>query len=171
MLLCFICVVATLALVANVRAELGYVFIGDLNGDGVEDRIESGPGSMFGNAGGPFLVTLSDSTRPAQHFDVGLCLSMVAVERTPGGVRLWTYWHMSAGSGELIAIPLGYRRDAWPSGDTLEKSILIYTGEDGTELGNALLSTVFAPERTISFKRVENYTVPQRPGGREWGKP
>lgn len=53
------CYIFLLFVCLNVYAETGYVYEADLNPDGVSDYLSSGPKAMFGNAFGPFMLSLS----------------------------------------------------------------------------------------------------------------
>ena len=77
-------------------ADIGFVYKGDLNGDGIEDALMSGPYMMFGNGGGPFMLRLGQKDGSYIDKVIGLHPKAVALERNGVKSRLWSYWHMSA---------------------------------------------------------------------------
>lgn len=148
-------------------AETGFVYKGDLNGDGIEDFIQSGPSDLFGNAGGPCVVSVSVS--PKEH-KKGL------VECNPWGFlheksndkmrpsRYWNYWRYGGGVGSISVTTL--------DGNFKTQAISLYDvfGSEDDTLGNAILKAVKEKTQLIRFEQVVNYTPPKQPCGAEWGK-
>ena len=156
---------AFLMLGLSVRAETGWVYHGDLNGDGVADKIESGPMWTFGNGGGAFVVTISGNADLEQKtYSIGGKPECFAIEHTPKNkMRLWTFWHLSSQEGGLISYVFNE--------NGMKKAVLtINPGDGGTVIGNAIMDAVFNDETRINFEKVENYIVPPNPSGEEWGK-
>lgn len=157
-------VVPFLALhVSPAFAQTGYVFKGDLNGDGVEDSIMSGPPEMFGNAGGPFVVTLSARDGGALVQTLFLHPEAVSLDFQEGNPRLWTYSRSSCCGGNLSAIRLA-------EGFEVE-SIRLDFDQDGASasMSRDVYEAVFHASRRIRFDVVDHYEPPPPPGG-EWGK-
>ena len=142
--------------------EDGWVYYGDLDLDGKDDSLVSGPANMFGNAGGPYILSL---TSVGKNFDIAGHGSW-AVERHDGNLRLWNYWHLSSGEGSL-----GYLEIDTKTGMASNSSLIIYAGDSGTDLGNKLYNAVYDNKNLISATRIENYTPPKlNANGLEWGK-
>ena len=149
--------------------EDGLVYNGDLNNDGIADKIESGPSGMFGAQGqnGPFILTLSVGGKSKK---IGLGGTGIWIlERYKNFLRFWGYNHLSASSGYM-----GYSQINLVSGE-LEKSerMLIYTGDGGTELGNLLGATIFENDKLekCHCSKVKDYQPPElNELGEEWGK-
>lgn len=148
-----------------VNAETGWVYNGDLNGDGIADKIESGPMWTFGNGGGAFVVTISGNTDLEQKtYLIDGKPGCFAIEHTPNNkLRLWTFWHYSSQEGGLISYEFGDKG--------MKKEILtINPGDGGTVVGNAIMRAVFNDETRIKFEEIEDHIVPPNPSGEEWGK-
>lgn len=155
---------ALLTLSAPIFAGTGYVYVGDLNQDGIADRIESGPTEFFGNAGGPFLITLSKGDTDFESFILGLHPFAVRAELLDTGkVRLWSYWRMGGRFGSLCTTDLS---GIEPSTDCLR----IYTGSDATDVGRGVYDSVFDAYKRLVFTEVQNYIAPPHPCGFDWGK-
>lgn len=150
----------------SVFAETGFVYKGDLNGDGIDDHIQSGPQDLFGNAGGPCVVTVSVS--PTEH-------KKGIVSCGPGGIlleksinkmwpsRLWDYGRISAGEGTIMTITL--------DGKFTTEHITLYSMAHGDDsIGIAILKAVRGKAQFIKFDQVENYAPPENPCGVQWGK-
>lgn len=148
-------------------AQEGLRYVGDLNGDGIPDRIESGPYVSVAGAGGAYLLTLS-SPSGALQFDLygygTYAVEMVQRHAGPATLRLWTYQRSSAAEGSLITYAI-------TAGKMTEERLTINPGDAGTALGNELFRLVFAKNNIVVAERVVDYTPPTRPAhGGEWGK-
>jgi hypothetical protein len=142
-------------------SDEGDVYKGDLNGDGVIDKIESGPSYMFGNGGGPFLVTLSGPKNDVKKSIIGAHIGALYLERHQRGNQLWGYWHMSAFEGELFTISL--------DGKFIRNSVKIYTGKidlGDSDMGKMILDSVKSKASKIDFDYIEDYVLPEA----SWGK-
>lgn len=115
-------------------SETGYVFSGDLNGDGIDDTLESGPSSMFGNAGGPFLLTLS-SDNTFVFKVLGFHPHAISLEKHKNGNKLWSYWRLSSNNGSL--------RSVFLDENFKEEHVHIQSGNSGTVQGNRIYKALF----------------------------
>ena len=145
----------------NARAETGYVFESDINNDGVMDSIVSGPSELFGNAGGPFIISLSNGKDGFIKKVLGLHPSAVAIDVANGHPRIWTYWRSSCCFGSLVVTTLGKQFK--------EEHIDLYFGEswDSPTVSRDIYHAIFQGKYAIKFKTVENYSVPKSING-EW---
>ena len=145
--------------------EFGLVGEIDLNNDGVIDRIQSGPSDLFGQAGGPLVVTLSENgNSPAKSYVIE-GNGTFAIERTGTGepIRLWSYWRMSCCQGVLSSFVFTH--------DGMEQQhIKINPGDSGTAIGRAVYNGIFDQENLFALKHVSPYSPPPNPSGLEWGK-
>lgn len=140
-------------------AGSGYVFTGDLNGDGVEDSIKSGPLGLFGNAGGPFMVSLSKSDGTFVRKVIGFHINAIALETNEAGINnLWGYWRGGSQQGSLFKVSL--------DGNFKHEGIAINVGINGSDIGSSLYSSIFNNQHLLKLKKVENYLPPDYP----WGK-
>lgn len=134
----------------------GEVYIGDINNDGIVDKLESDDLSNYGSGGGKYLLTLSSTGKSTKHVIEGNGLFRAEVppqESQESWVRIWSYWHMSAVSGYLTCVYLS-------NGQATNEKILISTGDGGTELGNAVYNTVLQKDHLLQFTKIDNYIVP-----------
>jgi len=162
-----ICVISCLCILINASlllAEKGYVWEGDLNGDGRIDTIQSGPMSHFGNRGGPYVLRVSKGKDGWVEHVIGFGhMGNIAVEKlgTPD-FRLWGYHGHSAGEGGIFVLTIGDQLTS--------EGITIFAGDQGTDLGRDLYNAVFKKERMLTFKIVDNYEVPRNPNNEsgEW---
>lgn len=149
-------------------AEDGLVYIGDINRDGVLDKIVSGPSGMFGAQGqnGPFILTLSMNGNN-KDISIGGSGDWV-IERSKEWIRLWSYAHSSSTSGNIGY----YEISLWDGTRKSGGSLSISTGDGGTDLGNGIYSSVFNEKNEhISCKIVHDYVPPKFDvDGKEWGK-
>lgn len=143
---------------SNVYAETGYIYETDFNGDGINDSLRSGPKAMFGNAGGPYMLSLSRGDGTFSQKIIRLHPLACALEMNGKYSRIWSYWRSSAGTGSLSYIML--------DGTFKEKSISMYFSGDGTSLSRQLYDLIFEKNKIIKFKEIENYSPPKY----EWGK-
>jgi hypothetical protein len=143
--------------------DVGYTFQGDLNGDGIPDSIMSGPSELFGNAGGPFIVSLSSSNEGFMREEVFLHPKAAALEVVPGHYRLWAYHRLGCCEGTLNITTL--------DGNFHTSSIQLYfTGNrDSLSPSEEAYRAIFSGRSLLQFKMVENYQVPPPLHG-EWGK-
>ncbi len=139
-------------------AEMGYVYKGDLNRDGKIDSLMSGPSAMFGNGGGPFLMSLSTPNGKNVQYVVGLHPMATALERNGAHSRLWSYWHMSADEGVLSCMTL--------DGRFKSEAVTLYFNGGDDDLSKRMYDLVFNKEFRIVFDEFQNYTPPEY----EWGK-
>jgi len=139
--------------------ETGYVYEGDLNGDGIQDKITSGPSGQFGNAGGPFMISLSQKDGTLKNKSLGFHPMAIALEKTSSGNYLWGYWRYSSRGGDLFHITL--------DGHFIKTKINIRAGSN-SELGTSIYNTIFGENSKyiIKLKKIDNYTPLDYP----WGK-
>lgn len=145
--------------------EFGFVGEIDLDNDGVVDRIQSGPMSMFGNGGGPLIVTLSaNGGSPEKNYLIGGSTKF-AVERfgAERPIRLWSYWHL--GSSEGVLTGFTFTKD-----EMTKQNLRIYLGATGSTISESITASIFKDENVFALERVSPYTVPPHPDGHEWGK-
>jgi hypothetical protein len=150
-----------------VFAETGFVYEGDLNGDGIDDYIQSGPRELFGNAGGPCVISVSVSPREHKKGLVNCSPAGFLLEKSANKMwpsRYWNYWWLGGGAGSITATTL--------DGRFATESIVLYgmMGEEIDTLGKAILKAVRDKAQLLRFKQVENYTPPEQPCGDQWGK-
>ncbi len=144
--------------------EFGLVGEIDLNNDGLLDRIESGPRALFGQGGGPFVVTITGNGVVPDKSYVVSGNGRFAVERGGAGrpVRLWAYWRMSCCDGVLASYVFSH--------DGMEQqSITISPGDGGTAVGRAIYRSIFNADTLLNLKRISPYTPPPDPAGGKWG--
>jgi hypothetical protein len=145
--------------------EYGFVGEIDLDNDGIKDHIQSGPSSMFGNGGGPIVVTLSATVDSPSKSYVIAAYDRFAVEKFGADrpVRLWSYWHISSSEG----IVTGF---TFTKSEMTRQSLRIYTGGLGSQISHSIAASIFREENIFQLDRVNPYTVPPHPAGHEWGK-
>jgi len=145
-------------------AESGYVGKLDLNGDGIDDLIESGPSYMFGTGGGPYSISImdKDGNRTKQYLIGGH--HRFAVERVGKTTTIWAYWHLSVDSGTLMSHSF--------TGDQYKKETIdIKSKNTSTRATRKIIQAIFTDENLLPMKKIENgYQVPPNPSGLEWGK-
>ncbi|MDH5444381.1 MAG: hypothetical protein OEY52_02425 [Gammaproteobacteria bacterium] len=147
-------------------AETGFIYRGDLNGDGVDDSIQSGPRSLFGKSGGPCVITLSTAQKKALKALINCRPDGFILEKSENKYmpsRYWGYWNHGGGEATVTAITL--------DGKFKRQSLDLYgTVGNKQNLSNAILVAIKTHTQHIKFKPVENYTPPEHPCGDEWGK-
>ncbi len=147
----------------NGLADTGYVYQGHLNHDQVIDSIKSGPSRLFGNGGGPFIVSLSDGKGGFVRRELALNPGWVALEKTGPDFRLLSYSRVSCCEGIVGVTALN-------KNFTTEKMTLHFGAElDPSTLGAQIFKAVFESGHAIEFTRVKNYTPPPALKG-GWGK-
>lgn len=145
--------------------EYGFMGEIDLNNDGIRDQIRSGPSSMFGNGGGPLVITLSaNGDSPSKSYVIGANVSF-AVERfgSERPVRLWSYWHVNSSEGIVTCF-------TFTKSEMIQQNLRIYTGGTGSEISRSIAADIFKEENTFTLERVSPYNVPPHPAGHQWGK-
>jgi hypothetical protein len=148
-------------------ADTGFVYKGDLNGDGIEDSIQSGPSGLFGNAGGPCVVSVSVSPKEYKKGMVDCSSWGFLLERSTNKLwpaRYWSYMRHGGGQGSIGATTL--------DGKFTTQYITLYDmmGAEADTLGKAILKVVNEKAELIKFDQVDNYTPPEQPCGAQWGK-
>jgi len=151
--------IISLSLFSTVAAaESGYIYEKDLNGDGIIDKLESGPSGLFGSGGGPFLLTLSQPDGKFVSRVVGLHPKADSLHSNGSKSQIWGYWHHSADSGTLRAIQL--------DGSFKAQEMNLHFSPNRSGIATAIYKSIFNPAHLISFNKVENYTPPNY----LWGK-
>ena len=154
---------ASIAQVHRARLHDGTEVIVKIRRPGIADTIQSGPSELFGNGGGPFIVSLSDGKGGFQRAVVALHPQAVALDQAGGHPRLWTYWRSSCCAGTLGITVL--------DGTFETRTIPLDFGPDpqAPTLSRAVYDGVFRDAHRIVFERVDGYQPPPAIGG-EWGK-
>lgn len=115
-----------------------YRILGDFNCDGIEDMALSVDISLFGNAGGDFDIYLRKNKGDLRKYaSIFLHYRAIAIEKIGEDVRLWAYRRSGGWVGDI-----GYY-EVKAEGLSDYKSIMIYPGDSGTEMGNAIYGAVF----------------------------
>lgn len=148
-----------LALAQTTPAGSGYRYSADLNGDGLADSIVSGPAEMFGNGGGPFLLSLSLGDSEFTRHVVLLHPQAVAWERNGRHSRLWSYHRSGASAGSLSSLSLDGRFE--------RQTIRLQLDPDESGLNRALYALLFAGEHKLEFDPVQAHVPPDWPWGKE----
>jgi hypothetical protein len=166
-------VVTALALcsfaLAESHAEVGWRYVGDLNMDGIPDRLESGPQEFFGNAGGIYLLTLSSDKGPQRFLLYGSWRFVPEIMndgfRTT--FRLWTYWRSGISGGSLICHSV-------IDGKVTTTRIAVVHGPEGStipSISDKMMSAVFSSTLAFDPTQIENYTPPSiGEFGLDWGR-
>ena len=144
-------------------ADTGYVYTADLNGDGIEDSIRSGPSWLFGNGGGPFIVSISDGTAGFILREIEMHPMAASLDLVDGKPRIWTYWRTSCCDGTLSVTTLDKAFET--------SSVRLNFSEDSSSqsISREIYNGVFSNENRIDFTTIENYDPPPPLRG-EWGK-
>ncbi len=145
--------------------EYGYVGEIDLDGDGVNDTIESGPMSMFGNGGGPLIVTLSaNAATEAKKYLIAANTRFAVESIGPGRpIRLWSYWRLGSGEGTLSSF-------VFTKSGLVKEDVRIFVGEVETTISSGIIAAIFNDESIFDLKRVSPYRTPPHPTESQWGK-
>jgi hypothetical protein len=119
----------------------------DLDGDGVEDLLLSGDSASSGKMGRVWSVYLKRKGEYAQVGEIWAHPKAIAIEQDQDRIRsdpkarrharIWVYLRGSGRNGSF-----GYYRVGDQGVDEL-KSVEIYPGDGGTELGNAIYEATF----------------------------
>ena len=132
--------------------DIGYVYEGDLNGDGVSDTIASGPHDQFGSAGGPFVIVLSQLNGTPVHKIVYLHPSAISLEHHVTGNFLWGYARHGGGTGTLFSISF--------DGQFKTEEITINAGPFYSDLAASISNAVFNEKFRLILKKVDSYEPP-----------
>lgn len=145
--------------------EFGMVGEFDLNGDGIIDRIQSGPRELFGQSGGPFVVTLGENgTLPEKSYLIhGNGRFVIETGNDNGPTRLWSYGRISCCEGILASY-------VFTSDGMEQQQITINPGDGGSDVGRANYRSIFSEENLLPLKRISPYSPPPNPSGRDWGE-
>lgn len=158
--------IALLFAFSNASAdEFGFVGEIDLDNDGVVDRVQSGPMEMFGNGGGPVIVTLrANGDSPEKNYLIAAD-TRFAVEEFAGHhpIRLWSYWSTGNSAGVLTCF-------TFTKGELKTQQLDIFLGGTGSEISKSIIAKIFKKENRFDLKRVSPYAVPPHPDGLQWGK-
>jgi len=149
----------------NSFADYGFTYKGDLNGDGIDDYIYSGPSSLFGNGGGPCLIKVSVTIKYKQK--IIHCGNREGMLVDFGNdwkpARLWIYARINVGEGVISTITL--------DGEFKSEGMTVYPGHSGSpeSIDSLILKAIQDKGKYIKFEQVENnYTPPEL--SCEWGK-
>lgn len=144
---------ALLLIISNcVKAEIGYKFEGDLNGDGVNDTLESGPHYLFGaNGAGPILITLSNTHGEPHVHKMYANPASLALEKHENGNLLWSYSH-GVTSGVLFNVSL--------DGKFTYREIKVNGGVSPSTLTEMLLDLVFSRDFLLKLIITDPYIPP-----------
>ena len=111
--------------------------LADFNADGIQDMALSCDTSLFGNAGGHFILYLGNASGKYIKYGGFFAHTMaVSLEKIGENVRLWTYVRGGGWVGKI-----GYYE---VQTDKLSEyhSITIHPGDSGTKMGNAIYKAV-----------------------------
>jgi hypothetical protein len=147
-----------LSIFSNAYAEIGYVYEADLNGDGISDSLRSGPNAMFGNAFGPFMLSLSKPDGTFVKKVIGLHPRATALESNGQESRIWGYIRGGLDEGSLCYTKL--------DGSFEENCIDMYLGKKDNHLSRELYDLILDENKIVKFIEIENYVPPKY----EWGR-
>lgn len=131
----------------NVNPERRYAEL-DLNGDGTNDLLlstsvsDGGTGGLIYNL---YLGVGQDRFKKLDMFPAG-CF---AVETHGETKRLWSYSHMSSQSGTIQ-----YRYFDHKGRFQKSQIFLIHPGDGGSEVGNAIYTSIFNKTTTLKTKKI-----------------
>ena len=147
-------------------SDTGFYFNGDLNGDGIDDSIQSGPSEMFGSGGGPCVLTVSILNGASKKEIISCHISGIILEESTDKFkpsRLWQYSRFNPGEGSISSITL--------DGDFKVQSMTLYLDTTSVEgIGTGILKAIKEKGRLIKFEQDEDYVPPDNPCGVQWGK-
>ena len=147
-------------------ADYGFTYQGDLNGDGVDDYIYSGPSGQFGNGGGPCLIKVSIAADEYKQ-KVVHCGNSEGLILDPGSkykpARIWGYSHFTAGTGSIYTLTL--------DGEFIQQTLWVYPGAtgDSENIDSQILKVITEKGQLIKFEQIENNYMPPELDC-EWGK-
>jgi len=146
---------------STLLADTGFMYKGDLNGDGIEDLIQSGPSQFFGQAGGPCVISVSVAPKKYKKGLVSCSPWGFSLEKSKNKMwpsRYWSYWRHTLGEGSFTATTL--------DGQFTVQTITLYDTVSDDALGKAINDRT----QLIKFEQVDNYVPPEHPCGAPWGK-
>jgi hypothetical protein len=118
----------------NLFADTGFTYTGDLNGDGLDDFIKSGPSSLFGKGGGPCVLSVSVSKNKYKKEVITCTQSGLILEQSTNKYqpsRLWLYSSFTAGEGSLSTVTLD---------GNFKKNLLLFMAHGTVLIASALIS-------------------------------
>lgn len=143
--------------IAEVHAEVGWRYVGDMNADGVPDRLESGPQVLFGNAGGVYLLTLSSDKGPQRFLLHGSWRFVPEIMNDEYRTfRLWTFMRSGLNGGSLICHSI-------IDGKVKTVGIEVAHSPEGSttpSLCDKLQGAVFSSKLICDPTEIKNYTPP-----------
>ncbi|MCL2105152.1 MAG: hypothetical protein FWH21_08920 [Kiritimatiellaeota bacterium] len=114
----------------------------DLTGNGVKDIIISDPIYTGGKGGFSWNVYLYVSTNQYKRLPVEIFGWPLTVEEYYDSTLIWAYSHISGRQGAIQYWEINKR------GECIESARLeIYTGDGGTDIGNAVYDAIFREKR------------------------
>ena len=142
---------------AEVQAEVGWRYVGDMNADGVPDRLESGPQELFGNAGGVYLLTLSSDKGPQRFLLHGGWKFVPEVMNDEYRTfRLWTFMRSGLSGGSLICHSI-------IDGKVTTTGLAVVHSPEGSitpSISDKLQEAVFSSKPVCNPTEIKNYTPP-----------
>lgn len=115
----------------------------DLNADGTNDLVLSESVSLGGTGGLIFNLYLGAGNDRYRHMDQFLA-GVMAVETNGHRRLLWSYSHMSAGSGTLQ-----YRSFDRKGRYEVSPAITIYPGDGGSDIANGVYNAIFGEKTRL----------------------
>lgn len=145
-------------------AERGWVYAGDLDGDGIADSIRSGPEEIFGRGGGPFLLTITGAEGEPDRHAMLWASGAFVFALDPGtehwSPRLWSYTRVEPRHGAVGYIDLDQ--------EMAEGGLMVRAGDDGREIDAAICDAIFDQAHQITLQEVQDYRPPELPPGIKW---
>jgi hypothetical protein len=124
-----------------------YRVLVDLDGDSQDDLILSQDTRSFGKAGGTWAVFLRRGSNFLNIGEIFAHQAMIAfevdharnsTEESRVYTRIWVYHHLSGSEGGISYFLVGPKSVSEGGG-----SLLLYTGDGGTEMGNGVADAIF----------------------------